>query len=100
MSCLSVSPPACGTNTNCPTIDGCIPGRCPDFQIKRNDTKPHFKISVTDDDGEPLDLTGNYIVEANMWACAKLKADVTSSTTSLPFADNIGFYQILPNDII
>lgn len=60
---------------------------------------PPFKVSVSDESG-PMDLTGNYVVEANMWACAKFKKDVTDSDTSFQLADNIGFPQALVNDII
>ncbi len=46
-----------------------------------------------------MDLTG-LVVEANMWANAKLKKDITALDTSLALADNIGFCQIMQNDII
>lgn len=99
MSCLRPTPPNCGLPPGCPDLFGCLPGRCPDFEIKRNDTKPVFKVPVTNDDGDPLDLTG-LVLEANMWACAKFKKDVQSTDTSFQLADNIGFEQILVNDII
>jgi hypothetical protein len=35
-----------------------------------------------------------------MWADAKLKSNITALDTSLALADNVGFCQILPNDII
>lgn len=99
MSCVQTSPPGCaGAAPNCPQCDGCIPGVCPDFTIKRGDTKPVFRVSVEDENG-PLDLTG-LVIEANMWANAKLKSNITALDTSLALADNIGFCQILPNDII
>lgn len=98
MSCLTVSPPNCGQSAACPDNMGCPPGVCPDFQIKRHDTIPPFKVSVEDDSG-PMDLTG-LVLEANMWVCAKLKANITDSDTTLQFADNKGFDQILVNDII
>jgi hypothetical protein len=89
----------CGTPAiDCPDCFGCVPGVCPDFQIKRNDTRPAFKVSVQEN-GEPIDLTG-LVVEANMWANAKLKNNITALDTSLSLANNIGFCQILPNDII
>jgi hypothetical protein len=46
-----------------------------------------------------MDLTGN-VIEANMWANAKLKANIAALDTSLAFANNIGFCQVLINDII
>jgi hypothetical protein len=88
----------CNTGNNCPRCDGCIDGVCPDFQIKRNDTRPAFKVSVEDENG-PMDLTG-LVIEANMWATGKLKANITDLDTTLALADNIGFCQILTNDII
>lgn len=103
MSCsgrnLSVSPPACRTATSrCPDKFGCPPGVCPDFVIRRHDTKPSFKVLIEDCDG-PLDLTG-LVVESSMWALAKLKADITDATTQISFADGIGFEQVLAGDII
>lgn len=99
MSCLQTSPPGCGSSTpNCPQCDGCIPGVCADFTIKRGDTKPVFRVSVEDENG-PIDLTG-LVIEANMWAVAKLKSQILPSDTFLSLADNIGFCQILVNDII
>ena len=65
----------CSKNVQgCPQTDGCIPGVCPDFMIKRHDTKPSFKILMEDCDG-PMDLTG-LVLEASMWAKAKLKKDL------------------------
>lgn len=99
MSCVQTSPPGCaGASPICPQCDGCIPGVCPDFIIKRGDTQPPFKFIVKDENG-PIDLTG-LVIEANMWADAKLKSNITALDTSLALADNIGFCQILPNDII
>lgn len=98
MSCLTVSPPNCGQPAGCPDNMGCPPGVCPDFQIKRHDTIPPFKVPVEDDAG-PMDLTG-LVLEANMWVCAKLKTAITEIDTTLQFADNKGFDQILVNDII
>jgi hypothetical protein len=99
MSCVNVSSPGCATSgPDCPDCFGCVPGICPDFQIKRNDTRPAFKVSVQEN-GEPMDLTG-LVIEANMWANAKLKSNITALDTSLALANNIGYCQILPNDII
>lgn len=99
MSCIKPNPPGCVSNPNCPSPDGCPPNVCPDFEIKRNDTRPPFKVAITETDGDPIDLTG-LVVEANMWVDAKLKANITALSTSLQFADNIGFNRILVNDII
>ena len=100
MSCLHVSPPNCGVPPGCPDQWGCPPGRCPDFQIKRHDIKPSFKVSVEDDEtGDPMDLTG-LVLEANMWLCTKFKANVADSDTSFQLADNKGFNQILEGDVI
>ena len=71
---------------------------CYDFIIKRHDTLPEFKVEITDCD-EPINLT-NLIAEASMWSCAKLKANIEINQTSIQFADNIGFDQILENTII
>jgi hypothetical protein len=98
MGSLHTSPPGCGINPGCPDEFGCPPDMCPDFEIKRHDTVPSFKVSVEDDTG-PLDLTG-LVLEANMWVNAKFKRDVTSTDTTFQLADNIGFDQILVNDII
>ncbi len=97
MSCLRPSPPTCSSGSNC-SKDGCPPGVCPDFTIKRHDTRPPFKVNITEDDG-PLDLTG-LVLEANMWINTKLKKDVAADDTNLAFADNIGFEQVLVGDII
>lgn len=46
-----------------------------------------------------MDLTG-LVLEASMWAKAKLKRAITVSDTSFQLADNIGFEQIAVGDII
>lgn len=84
--------------TGCPDKFGCPPGVCPDFTIRRNDTKPVFKVSVEDCDG-PLDLT-DLVLEATMWAKAKLKKAVAVDDNYFALADNIGFEQIMVGDII
>lgn len=85
---------------NCPTKDGCKPGICADFLIKRHDTKPVFKVLVEDCDG-PLDLTDkDMVIEANMWSKGKLKIAITEDDTYFRLADDIGFEQIMVNDII
>lgn len=87
----------CATN-NCLSKYGCPPNICPDFVIKRHDTKPPFKVVVKDCDG-PLDLTG-LVLEVSMWAKARTKKAVSKTDTYFGFADDIGFEQVLPNDVI
>jgi hypothetical protein len=79
---------------------GCdgTPNLCPDFTIKRHDTRPVFKVDITDCD-EPVDLTG-LVIEASMWLNTKLKTNIDTSITAIQFADNIGFEQINENTII
>jgi hypothetical protein len=88
----------CLPSNACPDTFGCPPGVCPDFEIKRYDTNPPFILSVTDCNG-PLDLT-DCVVEVSMWAKARLKTDITTSTTTLAFADSVGFEQLLTGDVI
>jgi hypothetical protein len=75
-----------------------MPLDCPDFTIKRHDTKPVFKVDVTDCDA-PIDLTG-LVIEASMWLNTKIKSAMTTLTSAIQFADNIGFEQINENTII
>src|SRR3989304_8239893 len=89
----------CGCQSQrCVSKFGCPEGVTPDFFIKRHDTHPPFKVSVKDCDG-PLDLSG-LILEANMWAKARLKAAITTSDTYFRLADDIGFEQAMIGDII
>jgi hypothetical protein len=88
----------CSSQNVCPSQDGCPPNQCPDFVIRRHDTRPSFKVSVEDCDG-PLDLDG-LVIEASMWALAKLKASIADTDTYFSFADNIGFQQVMMGDII
>jgi hypothetical protein len=91
----------CCNNVNqstCPDQFGCD-HHCPDFVIRRHDTKPHIQISVSDCNG-PLDLSGPVIAEMSMWAKAKLKKNITDSDTFFGLADNVGFQQIDVGDII
>lgn len=82
----------CGGSGDCPSP--------PDLCIKRHDTNPPFRVSMTGCDG-PVDLTGGtYAVEASMWFDAKLKSAVTDSSTDLAFADGIGFDSVLVGDIV
>lgn len=88
------------SSCGCPPKDGCPPNVCPDFTLKRHDTKPAFKVLVEDCDG-PLDLTDeNLIVEANIWCKAKLKKDITVADTYFALTDNVGFDQIMVGDVI
>lgn len=85
-------------------LQGCKGGSTcdstPDFCIKRGDTRPSFKVSVEDCDGV-VDLTDeNLVLEASMWFKSKLKLAVSSSETTLSFADNIGFDQVSVGDLI
>lgn len=82
----------------CPDQYGCINGVCPDFVIRRHDTKPSFKVKIEDCDG-PIDLT-DLVVEASMWAKAKLKTALDENDTVLAFADAIGFGQVMVGDIL
>lgn len=88
----------CNNNTSGCSGSGCP--KIPDFCIKRNDTRPAFKISMTDCDGV-VDLTDeNLALEASMWFDAKLKTAIDSSDLIISFADNIGFDQVMIGDII
>jgi hypothetical protein len=75
-----------------------VPVDCADFTIKRHDTRPVFKVDVTDCE-QPINLT-NLVVEASMWVNAKLKSNITTLTSTIQFADNIGFEQINMDTII
>jgi hypothetical protein len=59
---------------------------------------PPFVLSVSDCDG-PLDTT-NTVVEVSMWAAGKLKKPLTPEVDFFSLADDIGFDQSLPGDII
>ncbi len=92
-----------GCNNNnqpngCGSKDGCNPTICPDFVIKRYDTQPSFKVAIEDCDG-PIDLTG-LIVEASMWAKARLKANIGTTDINFQVAGDIGFEQMMVGDII
>jgi len=84
----------------CPTDDGCPAGICPDIVLKRYDTTPAFRVSISDCDGS-LDLTDpNLVLEVNMWAKAKLKKTIAVDDTVVLFADGIGFNQIVEGDLL
>lgn len=93
----------CGCNRSakhCVDTLGCPSDVCPNFIIKRHDTKPAFRVSVEDCDGA-LDLTDeDLILEVNMWAKGKLKAEISNTDTYFSLADNIGFEQAMVGDII
>lgn len=80
----------------CPAKNNCV--ACPDFVIRRHDTRPAFKVRVEDCDG-PLDLT-DLVLEASMWATAKLKAAIMGTDDYFRLADDIGFDQIMVGDVI
>ena len=82
----------------CPDKFGCPPDRCPDFTIRRYDTKPEFRVLVEDCDG-PLDIQG-LVVEVNMWAKGKLKKTISADCEYFALVNNIGFEQIMIGDII
>jgi len=85
---------------SCPNVLGCKANECPDFVIKRHDTKPSFKVAVEDCDG-PFDLTDTTLItEVNMWATGKLRKAIDADVTYFQLADNIGFDQIMVGDII
>jgi len=90
----------CGTSCNqtCPDKFGCPPDRCPDFVIRRHDTRPPFRVSLEDCDG-PMDVQG-LVVEVNMWAKGRLKKAIGEDCEYFGLADGIGFEQIMVGDII
>jgi hypothetical protein len=75
-----------------------VPINCPNFVIKQHDTRPAFQVDITDCNA-PVDLQG-LVIEASMWANAKLKCNITAETTVLQFADNVGFQQMNYDTII
>jgi|GEM_PF-2266936 len=77
---------------------GCYQGSCPDFVIRRHDTRPVFSVPIEDCDG-PIDFRGLFI-EVNMWAMAKLKSNLLESDEYFQLADDIGFNQIMVGDEI
>ena len=88
----------CQSQSSCPDRFGCPSDRCPDFVIRRHDTLPPLKVSMQDCDG-PMDFQG-YVIETNMWALARLKANIDNSITYFGLVDNIGFEQVMIGDII
>ena len=89
---------SCSSQDSCLDKLGCPPNQCPDFVIRRHDTRPNFKVEISDCGG-PIDLQG-LVVEISMWALAKLKANILDTDTYFALADNIGFNQVMMGDII
>ena len=94
------SPVSCGTNPYVCSPTSCATGinDCANFTIKRHDTRPLFKVDVTDCD-KPIDLSGK-VIEASMWLNTKIKSALTTLSSSISFADDIGFEQINESTII
>jgi hypothetical protein len=90
---------SCNSQTGC-TKDalGCPQGVCPDFVIRRHDTRPSFKVSFEDCEG-PMDFRG-LVIEANMWALCKLKDNLLEDDEHFRLADDIGFNQVMVGDVI
>lgn len=88
------------TGSNCNR--NCSTDTCPDFIIKRHDTKPPFRVSIEDCLGAPSgDLDSNALVaEVSMWSTARLKTAITADATSFALADNTGFNQMLVGDVL
>lgn len=90
----------CSSQAPCSDEYGCPDNIQPDFCIKRHDTQPSFKISVNDCDGV-VDFTDqNLVLEANIWCNARLKKSIDKDGDYISLADNIGFNQVMQNDII
>jgi hypothetical protein len=98
MSCIpnNVSIQNCNPN-NLNYVCG-VPTNCPNFVIKQHDTRPPFQVDITECEA-PVDLQ-NLVIEASMWATAKLKCNITAETAVIQFADNLGFQQINYDTII
>ena len=78
-------------NSGCSSSDLCI---------KKGDTLPSLRVSMTDCDGV-VDLTdSNLALEASMWFKAKTKAALSNSQDTIQLADNVGFDTIMIGDVI
>jgi hypothetical protein len=86
------------SQSGCGDKYGCPQGVCPDFVIRRHDTRPSFRVAIEDCNG-PMDFRG-LVIEANMWAMAKLKANLLETDEYFQLADDVGFNQIMVGDII
>lgn len=74
---------------------------CPNIVIRRHDNKPPFKVTITGCSGPLEELTDPLLIaEVNIWFNVKIKKDLTESQDYFALADNIGFNQIMINDII
>lgn len=89
---------SCSSQEACVSEFGCPSDVCPDFVIRRHDTKPSFRVSVEECDG-PLNLQG-LVVEVSMWAKGRLKTAITTDSTYFGLADGIGFNQVMIGDIV
>jgi hypothetical protein len=87
------------TGTHC---DKLCHDHCPDFTIKRQDTKPPFKVAIEDCAGTASHVLQerNLIAEVSMWAKARLKHTLAVTDTYFSLADNIGFDHMLEGDIV
>lgn len=83
----------------CVSQDGCPPGVCPYFQIRRFDTRPELRLDITTCEGVPTDLTG-LVCEASMWAKGRLKKKLLAADTTFALADGVGFNQVAVGDVI
>lgn len=88
----------CNRSSVCNDKYGCPDGVCPHFTIRRHDTKPALKVSIENCDG-PMDFHG-LVIEANMWANAKLKNNISENDEYFQLADNVGFDQLMVGDLI
>lgn len=89
----------CGELSSCTDQYNCHSGVA-DFCMKRYDTAPSLKISVENYD-ECLDFSqDNYELKVNIWLKCKLKKSITATDTQLQLADNIGFDQIVENNVL
>lgn len=86
--------------SSCNSLDNCPANVVPDFTIKRFDTNPSLRVQLSDCDGVMDVSDPNLVVEINMWTKSKLKKNITSTDTTIQFADNVAFNQILVGDII
>jgi hypothetical protein len=68
-----------GGEVGCYQTGACIGDlfACVDFTLKQHDTRPVFKVDITDCDS-PIDLT-DLVIEASMWTLAKIKTSILST---------------------
>lgn len=82
---------------------GCLGSGCespPDFCIKRGDSRPSYRVSVEDCDGAVDISDENLVIDASMWFDARLKSALDPSSSSISFADNIGFERVSVGDVV